>query len=509
MKNRVFRALCALVLVCVLLVSWSPIQVKANTLAMAGSAILSFFEAGAAAAGMSVFSYVAIGLGLTLGAAKLADAVGEYIEYSGNLGAKIYYYPDGSWTYGVDLGFIDSVRAFLFDAGYLVDTGCLTTVVPEGQTYRTFTADAPCVAFMYSYSYYVTSRSQYYFAKEGYLLCTVPSYKFSVNGVKATSSVTFDDNTYYIYSISSGGKYLYSAQLTETLAQPSDFYYVGDCGSTYTLQRVLENYGWGGIQGSGDTVTEYVAPLDVALDEAYPEWYGNSRPYVTPGTEEEVAVLPIPYNPTADPDAAPGVLTQPDIWQGSIADPIPGIGTGSDTTISVTPWETFKTWISTGWQSIIQAIPTAGTIADAIGNVITSIFVPTADFLQPKIEELKARFPFIDGVIGLGHFVRDNLSSDLGPPVIYVDFGSATTDLFGHKKYLLTDFSWYAPYKPTVDALMSSILWAFFGWRVFVRLPSIISGEGGQVAFLALSDLRRREDEYMESEKQRARGDKE
>ena len=346
MKKSFFRIIVVVFLVCALLVSWSPIQVKANTLAMAGSAILNFFEAGAAAAGMSVFSYVAIGLGLTLGAAKLADVVGEYIEYSGNLGAKIYYYPDGSWTYGVDLGFIDSVRAFLFDAGYLVDTGNLTTVVPEGQTYRTYTANAPCVAFMYSYSYYVASRSQYYFAKLGYLVCSVPNYQFTANGNKATTTVKSNDNTYYAYCIYQGAQYLTKAELTVAMSEPSDFYYVGDCGTTYTLSRVLQNYGWGGIQGAGDAVTDYVAPLDVALDEAYPEWYGNSRPYVTPGTEEEVAVLPIPYNPTADPDAAPGVLTQPDIWQGSIADPMPGIGTVPDVSIAETPWVAVKKWVS-------------------------------------------------------------------------------------------------------------------------------------------------------------------
>lgn len=509
MKNRVFRALCALVLVCVLLVSWSPIQVKANTLAMAGSAILSFFEAGAAAAGMSVFGYVAMGLGLTLGAGALAVAVGEYIEYSGNEGAKIYYYPDGTWSYGVDLGFIESVRAFFFDSGYVLDASQMVTTVPEGVAFGNYTPRVPCVA--YQYSYHSVLDSGYKVTSVAYLLSTIPNDPYVTSSTSAcTTSITVNGNKHYFKTVANGVKNYTEAEFVVFLSESSKYHHLGQMGSVdAALRNVFNIYGWTGIAGSGDVAIDYVPPLAVPMTEAYPEWYGNSRPYVTPGTDEEVAVLPVPYNPTADPDAAPGVLTQPDIWQGSIADPIPGIESGTDTTISVTPWETFKTWISTGWQSIIQAIPTAGTIADVIGNVITSIFVPTADFLQPKIEELKARFPFIDGVIGLGHFVRDNLSSDLGPPVIYVDFGSATTDLFGHKKYLLTDFAWYAPYKPTVDALMSSVLWAFFGWRVFVRLPSIISGEGGQVAFLALSDLRRREDEYMESEKQRARGDKE
>lgn len=487
MKHKLLRVLVAVILVCCLVVSWSPIQVKANTLAMAGSAILNFFEAGAAAAGMSVFSYVAIGLGLTLGAAKLADAVGEYIEYSGNLGAKIYYYPDGSWTYGVDLGFIDSVRAFLFDCGYLVDTGNLTTVVPEGQTYRTYTANAPCVAFMYSYSYYVASQSQYYFAKTGYLVCSVPNYQFTANGNKATTTVKSNDNTYYAYCIYQGAQYLNKAELTVAMSEPSDFYYVGDCGTTYTLSRVLQNYGWGGIQGAGDAVTDYVAPLDVALDEAYPEWYGNSRPYVTPGTEEEVAVLPIPYNPTADPDAATDVLTQPEIWQGSIADPIPGIESGTDTTISVTPWETFKTWISTGWQSIIQAIPTAGTIADAIGNVIKSIFVPDADFISEKWNAIRSRFDFADSITATGEVLVNILDGlDPEPPVIYIDLGAAegSYNIGGEVPFI--DLRWYAQYKPTMDMIVSAFLWLAFVWRLILKLPGIISGMPGEFVLMNL-----------------------
>lgn len=518
MKHKVFRALCALVLVFVLLVSWSPIRAQAVTqdviVGVAIDKVGIYAQAGALSTGAAAFCYVAMALGIVWKAGQAIEAVSDYMEWSGELETSIYYYPDGTWSYGVDVGFVDRVRAFLYDRGYLVDTGNLATTVPEGATYRNYTANGPCVAFCYSYSYYVASKSEYYFSQSGYLVSTVPDFKISVNGKVPDGSITYNDNRYYYYCFYQGAKsFATKTQLSEFLAQPSDYYYVGDTGTTYSLTSVINKYGWSGVCGAGDTVIDYVAAPDVSIEVGYPEWYVNSRPALSPDTGEEVTVLPVPIVPSPDVQEFPDNLTQSEIWQGSIEAPPPGYGEDDDidgdTQLGETPWENFKKWIEEGWDDITQSIPTADSIGGNIGNVIKSIFVPSPDFLQPKVAELKERFPFIDGIIDLGHYFADNLSSDLGPPVIYVDLGEATTDTFGHRKYLLTDFAWYAPYKPKVDALMSSVLWAFYGWRIFVRLPSIISGEGGQVAFLALSDLRRRENEYMESEKQRARGDRE
>lgn len=487
MKHKLLRVLVAVILVCCLVVSWSPIQVKANTLAMAGSAILSFFEAGAAAAGMSVFGYVAMGLGITLGAGALAVAVGEYIEYSGNEGAKIYYYPDGTWSYGVDLGFVESVRAFFFDSGYVLDASQMVTTVPEGVEFGSFTPRVPCVG--YQYSYHSVLDSGYRVNSLGYLLSTVPNDPYVISATSAeTTYITVNGNKHYFKMVASGQRTYTEAEFVVFLSKSSKYHHLGEMKSVdAALRNVFKIYGWTGIAGSGDVAIDYVPPLAVPMTEAYPEWYGNSRPYVTPGTEEEVAVLPVPYNPTADPDAAPGVLTQPDIWGGSIADPIPGIGTGSDTTISVTPWETFKTWISTGWQSIIQAIPTAGTIADAIGNVIKSIFIPDADFISEKWNAIRSRFDFADSITATGEVLVNILDGlDPEPPVIYIDLGAAegSYNIGGEVPFI--DLRWYAQYKPTMDMIVSAFLWLAFVWRLILKLPGIISGMPGEFVLMNL-----------------------
>lgn len=477
MKNKVFRALCALVLVCVLLVGWSPIQAKANSLAVAGSAFLNFLEAGAAAAGMSVFSYVAIGLGVTFGAAMLVDAVGEYIDYTGELGAKIYYYPDGTWTYGVDMGFVESVRAFLFDAGYLIQTGPASNFDVHDFPFGSGWPNALLSA--------INGGHSVVFFEEN---CGTFNRCYMFNSSDGIVSVSVSSDGRYKVTCSGGTMYF--------RCEP-------DYASTFNPRAVSEAYVpaentvyWhvGGeviidnnISAADGVEIGVVAPLDVSMPEAYPEWYGNSRPYVTPGTEEEVAVLPIPYNPTADPDVAPGVLTQPDIWGGSIAEPIPGIGTGSDTTISVTPWETFKTWISTGWQSIIQAIPTAGTIADAIGNVIKSIFVPDADFISEKWNAIRSRFAFADSITATGEVLVNILDGlDPEPPVIYIDLGAAegSYNIGGEVPFI--DLRWYAQYKPTMDMIVSAFLWLAFVWRLILKLPGIISGMPGEFVLMNL-----------------------
>ena len=95
---------------------------------------------------------------------------------------------------------------------------------------------------------------------------------------------------------------------------------------------------------------------------------------------------------------------------------------------------------------------------------------------------MRGEFGFIDSVIATGEFIRDSVSGASGPPVIYVDLGRASSGNYGSQRVLLTDFSWYAPYKGQVDTVLSAALWAFFGWRVFLKLPGIIGGESGYIS---------------------------
>ncbi len=65
------------------------------------------------------------------------------------------------------------------------------------------------------------------------------------------------------------------------------------------------------------------------------------------------------------------------------------------------------------------------------------------------------------------------------PPVIYANFEESESEYFqGMGQVAVSDFSWYARYKPYVDTFLAAILWGFFLFRLYMRLPDIISGVG-------------------------------
>lgn len=336
MKHRMIRILIAVVLICALLVSWSPIRARAMALpeVAAGTAhIIPFaqvWEPAALGLGGQVFCYVLSGIGVVLTGVALVNAYNDFQEYSGLMDVSVYYYPDGTWSYGVDVGFIDRVRAFAFHRGLVLDASQMVTTVPEGVAFGNYTPRVPCVAYQYSYLYVVDSA--YKVASCGYLLSMIPNDPYVTSATSAeTTYITVNNNKHYFKMVASGVKTYTKSKYEEFLASANEYYHLGEMSSVdAALRNVFKIYGWTGIRGAEDVAIDYVAPLAVPLPEAYPEWQTNSRPATNPDTNEEVTVLPIPFNPSADPGLEPDVLTQPDIWQGSIADPMPQPDSGTN-----------------------------------------------------------------------------------------------------------------------------------------------------------------------------------
>lgn len=341
MKYKLCRALVAVVLACVLVVSWSPIRVQASALPEVAGVVTKVIpfakvvEPAALGVGGTVFCWVAAALGLAFTAKEAVDAYNAYQDFTGDLETSIYYYPDGTWSYGVDVGFVDRVRAFLFHKGYVVDASKMVTTVPEGVAYGLLTPIVPCVAYRYSY-HYITSGI-YNVVSDAYLISLIPDNPYVVSTTtRETKTITDNGVKHYYRNVGHGIKKYSKAEFDEFMSQSSDFYHLGEAGAMY-LQDVFNKYGWAGIVGNGDVSIGYVAPPAVPMIEAYPEWHTNSRPATNPDTEEEITVLPIPLNPSADPETQIGTLTQPDIWQGSIADPMPDADTNPDTGTDTDP----------------------------------------------------------------------------------------------------------------------------------------------------------------------------
>lgn len=119
-------------------------------------------------------------------------------------------------------------------------------------------------------------------------------------------------------------------------------------------------------------------------------------------------------------------------------------------------------------------------IVSGITDFLRDLFVPDEEYFSSKFDLLNDEFAFMGDIIEIGEvftgiFSRSTMS-DPEPPVLYVDLGAAENGVNYGGKVKVLDLSWYAPYKADVDLLVSSILWCFFGWRLFVYAPNFFSG---------------------------------
>lgn len=137
-----------------------------------------------------------------------------------------------------------------------------------------------------------------------------------------------------------------------------------------------------------------------------------------------------------------------------------------------------------GWlDSIAKGIGSlAESIKNGIRDVLIEIFVPDEDFITGKIEELKSEFGFVALIIDSAQqitsiFMTNSFSGDM--PVVTINLGNAESKYNYGGVVTALDFSWFARYKPTTDAIISGILWLLFIWRIFVKLPGIINGSSG------------------------------
>lgn len=340
MKKSFFRIIVVVFLVCALLVSWSPIRAKAvgteQYVAVVIDKVGFYAQAGAVSTGAAVFGYVLAGIGLVVSTAQAIDLMNDYMEWSGELDTAIYYYPDGSWSYGVDVGFVDRVRAFLFDSGYIINNASFEFTTTQtcnltGKEY-VLSADSPfaVVGLWYNPGGRANETEFYVFGS------SLDGFTFNGTGKRAAD---------YGY---------YSAALILSNGADADPRLNSDCPIVevpdLTDATIADFFG---REIPADLVTTIdgaelatVAPPEFDISVGYPEWHINARPTINPDTDEEITVLPIPLNPSVSPETQIGTLTQPDIWQGSIADPMPGTGTVPDGSIAETPWDAVKKWVS-------------------------------------------------------------------------------------------------------------------------------------------------------------------
>lgn len=127
-------------------------------------------------------------------------------------------------------------------------------------------------------------------------------------------------------------------------------------------------------------------------------------------------------------------------------------------------------------------------IVELIGDLLKFLFVPSEDSINSLVNSVKSHFGFIDTINSTSAMIKDMFNDSSKLPKV-------TLTLKDNKWYsgeiTVIDLSWYAPYKEYGDLIISAFIYVFFFWRIFVNLPSIISGAGGSIndTTIATSDI--------------------
>lgn len=118
-------------------------------------------------------------------------------------------------------------------------------------------------------------------------------------------------------------------------------------------------------------------------------------------------------------------------------------------------------------------------LIELLNNALTFLFVPSEERLNAIPNAVKSKFAFVESIKTAITSFQDILNGVGNSPVLTVNI--KPTKYTPESTVRILDFSWYAPYKPYGDVVLTGFIYAMFIWRVFVILPGIISGAAGSV----------------------------
>lgn len=449
------RALVAVLLVCALLFSWSPVKAEATS----GGAAAGIVAAPIPVSAKIVIAGVVIALGVYLGTNP--DAFNQIVEGIQAVGeaagwvvdGMIDVYKSGDLTY-IDADLPQSAKDFLWSEGYLSDG----SEIPSN-AHSTISSSITNFVNQGWASIHLILTTDY-----GY--CLIAS-QYSSFVFQSSGADTIDDSEFYCKWGAQGGS------MTTSVGFGLNYVIVGSYGANDEKD----------ISTSYDLSLGDVASSTQDLASGYPAWYGTSLPIAPSGADSVVIGIPVTIPATYE-EAITQTQTEAQSGTTSITDTDVAVGT-LDGTLAETEAKTFVEVIAGYFNNVvtaIQAIPDA--IVTGITDALTSVFVPSEDYLTAKVDAIRAEFAFADSIISSGESIKGYLDS-IGPepPVIYINLDDfeGGYDIGGQVAFL--DLRWYERYKPTGDAIISAFLWLVFAWRVFIHLPGLISGARGVVGF--------------------------
>ena len=115
-------------------------------------------------------------------------------------------------------------------------------------------------------------------------------------------------------------------------------------------------------------------------------------------------------------------------------------------------------------------------LVELLGDLLKTLFIPSEERITALQDTFTSKFSFVESIkIAINSF-KDIINNLGNAPSLSLDLGA--TKYTDNMTVKVIDLNWYKPYKQYGDVVITAVFYAFYLWRFFSRLPSIISGAG-------------------------------
>ena len=117
-------------------------------------------------------------------------------------------------------------------------------------------------------------------------------------------------------------------------------------------------------------------------------------------------------------------------------------------------------------------------LIELLGELLKSLFVPSEERITALTETVSSKFDFVDSIKLSIDSLVDIVNNVGNVPTLNIELGATK---YSSATTVALDFAWYKPFKPFGDLIITGFSYAMFLWRLFIKLPGIISGSSGNI----------------------------
>ena len=118
-------------------------------------------------------------------------------------------------------------------------------------------------------------------------------------------------------------------------------------------------------------------------------------------------------------------------------------------------------------------------LIDLLKDALKALFVPSEERINAIPNTVQSKFAFIESIKTAINSLTDLLKSSGNAPILTVNVG--TTKYTSETNVKVIDMSWYSPFKPYGDLVVTGFVYALYIWYLFINLPGIIMGSPGTI----------------------------